>query len=138
MMLHSLRNAIDQDSLWWDIVKSFYRKFTIKNAVTQDFVDHVNEKTGQDFTYFFDEYLRTADMPVLQYTTTKKGKNTIIRCKWLAEIKTFAMPVFVQSKSGWQKITPNTTGFQEFTIEQMSGKEPEFKYGLFAVQLVTE
>lgn len=138
MMLHTLRNAIDNDSLWWDIVKTFYRKYTIKNAVTQDFIDHVNEKTGKDFTYFFDQYLKTANVPTLLFKTRKQGKNTILCCKWLADIEKFALPIFVNTKDGWEKITPNAYDFQEFTIKNISGKEVEFKFGLFGQELVEE
>lgn len=48
-VLHTLRNAINDDELWFDLLKSFYQENAISNIETEDFVAYVKERTSKDF-----------------------------------------------------------------------------------------
>jgi aminopeptidase N len=131
-MLHTLRSTIDNDSLWWDILKSFYRKFNTKPAVTEDFIKHVNEKTGKDYTVFFNQYLKQAQLPILYYEI-KEGKNdSQIIYKWENAISNFEMPVFLKSKGKINKLDCSGQ-YNSFNINLKKGERPEFVYGLYRV-----
>lgn len=51
--LHKLRPKINDDKIFFDILKSFQLKFRKKIITTDDFLAMVNEKTKKDFTKFF-------------------------------------------------------------------------------------
>lgn len=67
LMLHTLRNVIHNDSLFKDIIRSFYQRHRYGFATSQNFIDLVNEKTGQDYTPFFRQYFYNRSCPELQW-----------------------------------------------------------------------
>ena len=132
MMLHTLRVAIDNDVLWWDIIKSFHQNNAIKNVTSADFIQHVNKKTGSDYNYFFEQYLKSAQIPELQYKVKKnKGKYTV-SYKWNTEVKEFKMPVYLKINNKKIKLEPDTKEYKKIEIDKFSqGINPGFKFGLF-------
>jgi aminopeptidase N len=66
-VLHSLRYSINNDSLFFDILKTFYSEYKYKNATSEDFERIVSEKTGTSYKWFFDQYLRNRFVPELEY-----------------------------------------------------------------------
>ncbi len=53
--LDKLRTKINDDKIFFDILKSFQVKFRKKIITTADFLAMVNEKTKKDFTKFFEK-----------------------------------------------------------------------------------
>ncbi len=72
-ILHSLRCQLEDDSLFFDIIKSFYSEFKYQIVETKDFTDLVNTKTGSDYSWFFDQYLMSNFVPELDYAYTPEG-----------------------------------------------------------------
>jgi aminopeptidase N len=66
-MLHTLRNHLRDDTLFFSILKSFFKKYCYKTADTKDFIALVNQMTGKDLNYFFDQYLYRRDSPYLKW-----------------------------------------------------------------------
>lgn len=63
-VLYMLRNLIG-DSVFFGLMKSYAAdtNFTYKTAVTNDFIAKVNSYTGQDYTWFLDEWLKLPNHP---------------------------------------------------------------------------
>lgn len=133
IMLHTLRNIIDNDKLWWDILQSFYRKYSIKPALTEDFINFVREKTGTDYTYFFNQYLKNPKLPVLRYEI-KKGKNgkKIMKYRWEEAVDGFKMPLIIEMDKSKKQLECSAS-FKEVEIDLKNGQDPKFKYGLYRV-----
>lgn len=72
-VLHSLRYSIDNDTLFFDILKTFATENRCKLVTTKTFLDLVNRKTGKDYSAFFDQYLYGRFVPELEYSV-EKGK----------------------------------------------------------------
>ena len=72
--LKGFRNLLDNDSLFFDIVKTYYqsRKYTI--VTVKDFTDFVNEKTGKDYSWYFNHYLYRAEAPTLEFSIIPNEK----------------------------------------------------------------
>ncbi|MDQ3073121.1 MAG: M1 family metallopeptidase, partial [Bacteroidota bacterium] len=68
LMLHSLRFTMDNDTLFKDIIKTFAIENRKKVVESQDFIDLVNRKTGEDYTWFFNQFLHNYKSPRLEYT----------------------------------------------------------------------
>ncbi len=66
-MLHSLRNEIDNDSLFFRILKTFYQENKLKLCDSKTFIETVNRLTGEDHQWFFDQYLYRSKVPFLEY-----------------------------------------------------------------------
>lgn len=67
-VLHMLRYTVG-DSLFFAALKSYATdttNFRLKNAVTADFVTKVNQVTGQDLNWFFNQWVYSPNHPVYQ------------------------------------------------------------------------
>ena len=139
LMLHTLRLAIEDDKLWWDLLKSFYKNNTHSNVVTADYINLVEEKTGKNWDYFFDQYLKHAEIPTLELRVKTKRKKTTISYRWKANVENFELPIFIKTKDGKSlKLTPNTKEWQSTNVNSKDLDNPNFiqpKFGLFEVAL---
>lgn len=73
LVMHMLRchltdwNTLD-DSRFNDFLKEFYRQYAGKNASTYDFKHLLEEQTGIDWTWFFDQWIYGNELPVYKFT----------------------------------------------------------------------
>jgi aminopeptidase N len=77
--MHSLRYALD-DSLFFAILFQFANDsvYTYQNQViTEDFLDLVNEKSGQDYVPFFNFFLKTTNLPNIVVDSLGNGQWTL-------------------------------------------------------------
>jgi len=133
-MLHTLRHSINDDEVWFDILKSFYDKHNISNVNTEDFINYVNTCTKKDYTAFFEQYLWHPNVPKLLYKTKKKGGSTLLEYKWEVDVKDFNMPILVGKKDKYQMIHP-TSEWQKTTIQKVSLDEFQIARELFLIDL---
>ena len=73
-ILATLRNQVGNDSVFFDILKSFAAKYRYKLVESADFIAMVNEKTKNDYNWFFEKYLYDNLVPVFEYETTRQGE----------------------------------------------------------------
>jgi aminopeptidase N len=108
LTLHTLRNTINNDSLFFDILKTFYLTHRYKFAVTQDFIQLVNEKTGKDYTAFFNQYLYNRKCPVLlwEYSYNLDKQCNELYYKWSDAVEGFSIPIEVKTDSKTFLIRP--------------------------------
>ena len=66
-MLHSIRHTIDDDKKWRSILRGLNKKFWHQTVGTQEIESYISKESGIDFGLFFDQYLRTTQIPVLEY-----------------------------------------------------------------------
>ena len=52
LMLHTLRSLIEDDKLWFEIIKGIANDFKYQTVDGQEIIDYINEKSGKDFTIF--------------------------------------------------------------------------------------
>ncbi|MEL6926560.1 MAG: M1 family aminopeptidase, partial [Bacteroidota bacterium] len=133
-VLHTLRHAINDDELWFDLLKSFYDKNYISNVTSQDFIDYVNTCTKKDWTAFFEQYLWHPDIPTLEYKLKKKGGNTLLEYRWNADVAEFDMPVLVGQQGDYQQIQP-TASWQKVTLKNVSPDKFKVARELFLIEL---
>jgi aminopeptidase N len=128
MMLHTLRSIINNDRLWFDILKTFYQKQAYKTTYTEDFTRHVNAKTKRNFAPFFKQYLETIKTPTLEYNLRQCGKKLILSYKWAENttIAGFNMPIHIgkinhlkpiQPTNEWQHIRLKRIQLADFLID---------------------
>jgi aminopeptidase N len=111
LILYTLRNVIGNDSLWFEILKGIQKDFALKTVSEKDIVDYINKKTGKDFHYFFNQYLKYPSIPVLEIQTLKKKKKEVIQYRWKTDVADFLMPVRVSNSISKKEstITPSAS-----------------------------
>jgi aminopeptidase N len=104
LFLHTLRSVVDDDERWWRLLRDFYQRFKYQNIMTEDIVRFFNAELRQDLTPMFDQYLRRADLPVLELAFNDKEGTLAYR--WRADERGFAMPIRVGDPKKWTTIRP--------------------------------
>lgn len=104
-MLHTLRQWVNNDGLWRQTLRGLNKTFYHQTVTTEQIEDYLAEKLGLDLKVFFDQYLRSTDIPVLEYKVEKKQ----LKYRWTNCLKEFAMPIRVKigDKDKW--LLPRTT-----------------------------
>ncbi len=111
-VIHMIRQLVDDDEkfrlLLRDVSKHFYHKI----ISTQEFEEYLILKTGKDLKPFFNQYLRTTQIPRLEYKLTKKK----LQFRYTNCIDGFNMPVKIKTdKEFW--ISP-TTQWQTISLDK--------------------
>ena len=94
LMLHTLRNLIDNDELWFSIIKGISNNFKYQIVEGIDIINYINLASDKDFSIFFRQYLEFKDIPEFQYSIIKDGMNTTLVYRWEA-IDKFDMPLLI-------------------------------------------
>jgi aminopeptidase N len=105
LFLNTLRSVVNDDALWWRLVRGFYEEFKYRNIMTEDVVQFFNARTTRDWTPIFDQYLRRPSLPTLQLAFNEAGS---VSYRWKADEREFAMPVRVGRPGNWIVIEPTT------------------------------
>lgn len=90
-MLHTLRQLIEDDEKWRQILRGLNRDFYHQTVTSKQIEDYISQKTGYDLKEFFDQYLRTTQIPTFEY----KLENNILKYRWTHTVENFDMPVLV-------------------------------------------
>lgn len=98
-ILHTIRSLIDNDSVWFDIIKSMANEFKYQTIDGRDILNYINAKSEYDFDNVFQQYLYTPNLPELEYKLRGWGKNKTLHYRWNA-IESFDMPIKVTLESG--------------------------------------
>jgi aminopeptidase N len=123
LVLNTLRDVINNDTLWFSILKGMQEKFAYQCINADDITNYINQRTGQDLNYFFEQYLRYVNFPIFTAYVIKKGNETALRYKWEADVKDFKMPIKVTiSKNHFVFIYP-TTKFQSMKLKKFDPKD---------------
>jgi aminopeptidase N len=96
LMLHTLRNLIADDQLWFEIIKGISNDFKYSTIDGQEIIDYINKKSAKNFNNFFNQYLKHKDIPELEYSLERNGRNITLVYKWNA-IKNFDMPLLINT-----------------------------------------
>jgi len=107
-MLHMIRQIIDNDEKFRQILRGLTKDFYHKTVTTREIEHYISAKSGIDFSKVFDQYLRTTQIPGLNYTVGDAKRKPYLVYYWSDCIPGFDMPVKVDLGAGnivWLKPT---------------------------------
>lgn len=98
-MLHTLRQLLEDDEKWRQILRGLNATFYHQTVTTQQVEDYMSAKTGIDLTEFFNQYLRDSRIPTLEYEV----KNSELKYRWTNIVDKFDMPIqaLIDGKNQW-------------------------------------
>jgi len=88
-MLHMIRQIINDDEKFRNILRGLNKTFYHQTVTTNQVEDYISAQSGINFSKVFDQYLRTTDIPVLEYKINKGN----LYYRWANCVKGFDMPV---------------------------------------------
>ncbi len=98
-ILHTLRQLLEDDEKWRGILRKMNKEFYHQTVTSKEVEDFFSKETGIDLTEFWEQYLRTTQVPKIEYVI---DGNTL-KFKYLDIIEKFDMPVImvVDGKEEW-------------------------------------
>jgi len=102
-VLHTIRQIANSDEKWRRILRGLNKDFYHQTVETKQIENYISDKMGYDLSTFFDQYLRTTNIPVFEY----KLNDGLLEYKWSNVVDGFKMPVEVFV--GDEKIRLNPT-----------------------------
>lgn len=118
-MIHTYRQIIDSDEQFRSILREMNRKYYHKNVTSAEIEYFLNKQTKTDLSSFFDQYLRTVKIPILEYQV--KGKTIKYRFKNIVEGFQIPVKVYINRKEKW--IVPNKKWQSILTKEDITNFE---------------
>ncbi len=135
IVLNTLRSVIDNDTLWFSILKGLATTFKHRNIDGDDVFAYINKRTGRDLSYFFDQYFRHARIPTLDAFVSKKGSSVTLRYRWLADVEGFRMPVKVTTAPGVYSFIAPTTSWQTMELDGVDPMQFKAAEDLFYINV---
>lgn len=117
-MIHMIRQIIGDKSTFRMLLRDMNEKFKYKTVTSKEIEDFITIRTGFNLSKMYDQYLRTTQIPTLEYyLETVSGMQTLYY-RWNNCIAGFNMPILLPGNSNekyglllatekWQKMRTN-------------------------------
>ena len=130
-MLHSIRNTISNDSLWFSILKGLAQKFEKGSCDGADVINYICKQSKIDLRPIFNQYLSYSDLPVLKYKFKKQKGVMRFYYKWDAASELFDMPIHIRLYGEKDVRLLPSAKYQFIEIENATQTDVEFLDSLF-------
>lgn len=108
-MIHTIRQVINNDEKFRNILIGLNKTFYHQTVTSKQIEDYISKQSGINFSKVFDQYLRTTQVPVLEYKTVK-GK---LFYRWGNCVPGFSMAVKIYDANGKLIFIHPTQKFQK-------------------------
>lgn len=120
-MLHTIRQVINDDEKFRQILRGLNKTFYHQTVTTKQVEEFISKQSKIDFSKLFDQYLRTTQIPVLEYKV--EGHKLFYR--YSNCIKGFNLPLKVKFKTAqwikpteeWKTLNLYPEGDNSFTVD---------------------
>jgi len=105
-MLHTIRQLSKNDEHWRQMLRGMNKDFYHQTVESSQIENYISKHIGRDLTKVFDQYLRTIQIPTLEYSIGNEG----IKYRWTNCVEGFDLPLdVVINQANKQRIFPTTT-----------------------------
>ena len=99
-MLHTIRQIINNDEKFREILRGLNKDFYHQTVTTKQVEKYFSEKSGKKLCTVFDQYLRTTDIPTLEYSQNEN----ILKFRYINTVENLKLPIRVNNN---QEISPS-------------------------------
>ncbi|HLV40205.1 M1 family metallopeptidase [Xanthomarina sp.] len=121
-MLHTLRQMVNDDEKWRDILRGLNKTFYHQTVTTEQIENYISEQSGMNLTAFFNQYLRDIRIPTLEYTI----EDNELKYRWINIVENFDMPLKISIDDQEQWIYPNAKWKMIATEGKSLNVDPNF------------
>jgi aminopeptidase N len=118
-MLHTLRQIVNDDTKWREILRGMNRDFYHKVVTGEQIENYLSKKTGIELKPFFDQYLRDIRIPVFEYYM----KENELFFRWNNCVPGFNMPLKIWVADSSRSINPSV----RWTTIKLDSSNPEIR-----------
>ena len=100
-VLHTMRHILNDDERWRSVLRGLNAEFWHQTVGTEEFEAYMSQASDFDFSLFFDQYLRTTDIPVLAYS----NEGGSLSVWWDDVVPGFRVPVLLRINGEELRVT---------------------------------
>ena len=120
-MLHTIRQVINNDAVFRNILRGLNKSFYHQTVTTKQIENYISQQSTIDFSKVFDQYLRTTQVPTLEY----KLNNDTLQYRYTTCINNFILPLKIKFKGArwinpsaeWKTLTMPAKGENSFSVD---------------------
>lgn len=105
-MLHSIRHAMNDDEKFREMLRYLGKRFYHKTVTTEDIQQVVSQYFGSSVEKIFDQYLRTTQVPVFEYSVSADQK--MLSYRYTNCVDGFNLPIFLNTPKGGLLLGPES------------------------------
>jgi aminopeptidase N len=121
-MLHMIRQIINNDEKFRSILRGLNKTFYHQTVTSKQIEDYINKKAKINFSKVFDQYLRTTQIPVLEY----KINGYRLSYRYINCVPGFNMPLKITFKNtqwlkpteAWKTVNMYPEGDNKFSLDK--------------------
>jgi aminopeptidase N len=80
-LLHMIRGELNDDSLFFSVLRTFQEEFGDSTATGNDFLHILNETSGREFDWFFEQWYYGSGYPEFNFNWWVREDSLIIHCE---------------------------------------------------------
>jgi len=107
-VMKMLRFELQDDELFWEILQNYLSTFKNSTVTTQDFQNIIEETTGEDFSYFFDQWIYGEGYPTYYGHWYQKNDSLFMK---------------VNQHNSYPSVTPLFTMLMQYKINFEDGTD---------------
>jgi aminopeptidase N len=116
-MLHTIRQIINDDEKWRQILRGLNSTFYHQTVTTQQIEEYISQQAGIDLSTVFNQYLRDTRVPTLEYYLKEK----VLVYRWINSVDGFNMPVQIALDGKNRTIAPSNE-WKVLTLDTINPK----------------
>ena len=123
-MLLTIRQLVNDDTRWRGILRGLNKTFWHQTVTGKQVQDYISRQSGMNLDKVFDQYLRTAKIPTLEYRL--EGRKLSYR--WSNVVSGFAMPVkvttapdrydWIRPTEKWKSVAVKINRPEDFRVDE--------------------
>lgn len=117
-MIHMVRQIVGDKSSFRMLLRDMNEKYRHKTVTGAEIEDFISKRTGFNLSKMFDQYLRTTQIPTLEYYLETENATQVLNYRWTNCVEGFNMPILLPGNSNpkyglmlatekWQKMRTN-------------------------------
>ena len=111
-ILNMVRRILNNDDQWRQTLRGIGTVFYHQTVTSEQIETFIAKETGLELRSFFNQYLRTSQIPIFKYYK-EKGKLVY---RWDETLEEFNMPIDLKINDKWIRLSPNTS-WQSYVME---------------------
>jgi len=123
-LLHTIRQVVNDDAKWRGILRGLNHTFWHQTVTSAQIEAYISREAGIDLRPVFDQYLRTTQIPVLEY---QLGGDTLVY-RWANVVPGFALPLrvtladtsygWIHPTAAWQRVPVQLSRPDLFKVDE--------------------